>query len=48
VKLDDSERPRRVSTANRIPKAKHEAMSRDDIAAFECEQLHVLVNRLGV
>lgn len=48
VKLDDSERPRRVSTARRIPKAEHEEMSRDAVAALEVEQLHVLAQRLGV
>lgn len=47
VKLDDSERPRRVSTARRIPKAEHLEMSRDEVGALEVEQLHVLAQRLG-
>jgi hypothetical protein len=48
VLLSEGERSRRVSTAKRIVKVDADLMSRDDVAALEVEQLHVLAQRLGV
>lgn len=49
VLFGEGERARRVAVAQRIPHADHSAssFSADDLVAIECEQLHVLAQRLG-